>query len=381
MVTEAIDAFNWFNSTRVIFGVDRLNELPSVVYETAGNRSKVFLVTGRTFLRTTGILDRVLDGIGRDRVTLFDRVPPFPPPDLVDEAVKECRESGAEIVVGVGGGSPLDLAKAVAILTLHQEGTAREYALRERALERPGLPYIAVPTTSGSSSEVTKGAAFWDMEAKRSMGLSSPMMCPTVAIVDPKLAMTMPKSLAAASGMDAFTSAFESYWSTQAQPMTDAINVEVIRLYAENLERSCVDGDLESRSNCALASTMSGIAYSNSSPNICHAIGSPMTLHWGVDHGQSVGITLPSLLRWNAPAIEDRLDPLFNALSVRGLEDAVSRLTQIIDGCGLATRLSGLGIGEDDVEILVSQARWDRVAVLHETLDEDGLRSILHDIL
>lgn len=380
MLESALPMFAWFNPTRVIYGTGVLSSLREVIDDTAGNESRVFLVTGRQSLKARGILQKVVESIGESRITLFDRVTPFPSPDLVDSATEECRAASADIVVAIGGGSAMDLAKSVAILTQH-EGKSREYALREKPLQRKGLPFIAAPTTSGSSSEVTSGAALWDMEAKLSMGLSSPMMFPTVALVDPELTMTMSKSLAAVTGFDAFTSAFESYWSLDAEPIADAIDLEVIRMFAGHLERSCIQGDLESRSMCALAATMSGIAYSNSHPNVCHAVGSPLTIYWGVEHGQSVGITLTSFLRWNASAIAHKLPALWAALGVSGLDEAEARITQMMERCGLETRLHGLGIGEQDMAMLIDQIRWDRVTVLPRPLERDDAAKILQELL
>ena len=244
--SDQASPFTWLNPTRVLFGDGRLADLPEVVADLAGGRARVLLVTGRSSLRASGVLDKVVEMLGGERVTLFDRVVPFPSPELVDGAVALCRDAAPDVIVSVGGGSAIDLAKAVAALARH-EGTAREYAQGVKDLRRRGLPFVAVPTTSGSSSEVTSGAALWDMEEKEHMGLGSPLMFPDAAIVDPLLAMTMPSEVAAASGMDAFTSAFESYWSTEAQPLSDALNLEVIRLFSRNLERSCSDGDRESR--------------------------------------------------------------------------------------------------------------------------------------
>ena len=375
-----IPRFVWHNPTQVMFGQGESSKLGAVVNDLAGVTSRVFLATGSHSLRVSGLLQDIVDSIGGSRVTLFDRVTPFPSPDLVDDALATCRAAGAEIVAAVGGGSAMDLAKSVAILMTH-EGSSRDFALGQKAFERPGLDFVAVPTTSGSSSEVTSGAALWDMDAKRSMGLSSPLMFPTVAIVDPELAMTMPKTLAAATGMDAFTSAFESYWSLEAEPISDGVDLEVIRLFATNLERSCIQGDLESRSSCALAATMSGIAYSNSHPNACHAVGSPLTIHWGVTHGQAVGITLASFLEWNATAISHKLPPLWDALGVEGIGEASGRILQIMERCGLETRLQGLGIGDGDIETMLEHTRWDRLHVMPRPIDREEMRTLFRELL
>ena len=380
MVNYTIPSFTWLNPTRVIFGVGELSRLRSVIDEVGGTGASVFLATGRRALRAQGTLQKVIDSIGPARVTLFDRVIPFPSPASIDEAVEACRAASAEIVVAIGGGSAMDLAKVVAILSVH-DGNSREFALRQKSFERPGLPFIAVPTTSGSSSEVTPGAALWEIDARRQMNINHPLMFPDVAIVDPELTMTMPRSLAAVTGMDAFTSAFESYWSVQAEPISEALNLEVIRLFATNLERSCNQGDLESRAACALAATASGIAYSNCSPNVCHAVGTPLTVFWGVQHGQAVGITLPAFLRWNASAISHKLPALWKALGVKDLNEAVARITQIMQRCGIETRLSSLGVGSDDVETMVEHMRWDRVGVLPRPLERENAGAIFKDLL
>ena len=206
-------------------------------------------------------------------------------------------------------------------------------------------------------------------------------MFPDVAVVDPELAMTMPKSLAAVTGMDALTSAFESYWSTESEPMSDALDLEVIRLFSDNLETSCTVGDLRSRSACALAATISGVAYSNSRPNVCHGVGSPLTLFWEVEHGQAVGVTLTTFLRSQADGISHKLPALWDALSVSDLDEADQRITQIMNGCGLETRLSGLGLTEGDLGTLVDNVRWDRLETLPVPLERESVSPLLRLLL
>jgi len=384
-VTTPPAALGWLNPTRVVYGPGVLARLPGLVDEIAGPGVRIFLVTGRKSLRASGALQRILDDLRPGRVALFDDVPPFPSPDVAERALAALRASRAGLVVGIGGGSALDVAKAAGILATH-DGRASEFAMGQgltpaKAFERPGLPVIAVPTTSGSSSEVTPFAALWDVAAKRSLHLASPRLFPAVALVDPELALGMTADLAAVTGVDAFTSAFESYWSREAGPISDALNLEVIRLFAAHLERSCREADREARAACALAATVSGMAYSNSRPNVCHAVSSPLTLFWGVAHGQAVGITLPAFLRWNAPAIADRLPALWQALGVADLDAAADRLTRLLERCGLATRLGQLGLREGDVETLVAHMRWDRTAVLPRPLGQDDARTIFRALV
>ncbi len=380
MADSFVPSFVWRNTTRIVFGTDTLDQLPGEVRGVAGGGAKVLLVTGRTFLRSRGILQRILNLLDGFEVVVHDRADPFPTPADADEAAAVCKETGVNIVVGIGGGSALDLAKAAAVLATH-DSQAKDYSSGEAKLENASLPFIAVPTTSGSSSEVTSGSALWDWDTHSQFGLGDVRMFPTVAIVDPKLAMTMSQSLVANTGMDAFTSAFESYWNVNSEPISDAYALEVIRLYSGNLVRSAIQGDLESRAACALAATMSGVGYSNSTPNACHGVGSPLTLFWRVEHGQSVSITLSSFLRWSAPAIADRIAALLSALGVSTIEEACNKIERIMSDCGLETRLSGLGVQEDDIDKLVEHTRWDRLALLPKPMEKDDLREMLRNIL
>ncbi len=380
MTDQFVSSFVWRNPTRIVYGVGKLETLSDEVRGIAGDGANVFLVTGRSFLRDRGILQDVLDDLAGFSVTLHDRANPFPSPADADAAAQHCHESEADVVVAIGGGSALDLAKAAAILAT-QDGSSRDYMGGGGSFENKGLPFIAVPTTSGSSSEVTSGSALWDWEVKNHFGLSSPMMFPDVAIVDPKLAMTMDQNLAANTGMDAFTSAFESYWNVNSEPISDALALEVIRIYSQNLVRSAIQGDMESRAACALAATMSGVGYSNSPPNACHGIGSPLTLFWNVEHGQAVGISLAPLLRWNARAIAHKMPALLAALGAESVDAACDKITEIMDRCGLHTRLSGLGVGRDDIALIVEHSRWERLGFMPEPMTEEELGEMLVEIL
>ncbi len=380
MSDQFVSSFVWRNPTRIVYGIGKLETLADEVRGIGGGSASVFLVTGRSFLRERGILQRVLEDLADFSVTLHDRANPFPSPDDADAAARHCRESGADVVVAIGGGSALDLAKAAAILAT-QDGGSRGYMAGRNNFEKEGLPFIAVPTTSGSSSEVTSGSALWDWDVKNHFGLSSPMMFPDVAIVDPKLAMTMDQNLAANTGMDAFTSAFESYWNVNSEPMSDALALEVIRIYSQNLARSSIQGDMESRAACALAATMSGVGYSNSPPNACHGIGSPLTLFWNVEHGQAVGISLAPLLRWNARAIAHKMPALLSALEVEDTDAACAKITEVMERCGLQTRLSGLGVGREDIALIVEHSRWERLGFMPSPMTEDELHETLVGIL
>ena len=381
MTSSSLSDFNYHTPTKVTFASGSLARLPEVIDEVhRGPDAAIFLVTGRSSLKAQGTLDRVMQSLSRFRVTHFDGAIPFPSAEDVDGALEVCRRARPDVVVAIGGGSALDMGKVVAIL-MGNPGSALEYGRRHLAIEQRGLSFIAVPTTSGSSSEVTPGAALWQWEERTSYNLRHEYMFPTVALVDPDLTLSMPGDLAAASGVDAFTSAFESYWSTEAQPMTDALALGVVRLFSKNLEASCRDGDRDARAACALAATMSGVGYSNSKPNVCHAFSRPLTLLRRVAHGQAVGITLPAFLERNAGAIETKLPALWEALGVQGLEEASDRLTRIMEGCGLKVRLTDLGFGAGDMDEVLDIVAWERLATMPTDLSRDEARGLLQALL
>ncbi len=347
-------SFNYSLPTRVIFGQGEISLLPSLVDEQVGSEAKILLVTGTQSLKANGLLRKITGMLGTERISLYDRVPPGPSPLVVEEATQLCRENACSIVVGIGGGSAMDVAKATAILSQH-EGLPWPYINQEKEISQPGLPYIAVPTTSGSSSEVTPFSVMWDLREKRKYGLSNPYMFPTIALVDPDFTLSMRPTLTSISGMDPFTSAFEAYWSRHSQPVSDALALRAIRLIAENLEVSWSRRSPTSRAACSLATTLSGMAYSNTrGTTICHAISYSLTADFGVAHGLAVGILLAPFLRLNAPHLGDKLEPLLDALGVSDVEEACQKITAMMENCRLPTRLNRLRIKEGDLDNIVA---------------------------
>ena len=345
--------FRHLMPTHVIYGAGQLSMLSSLIEEVGGPDAKVLLVTGQRSLQGQGILDDILKSLAAHRVSHWDQIHPNPPPEVVEEAVALCRNQRCQVVVGIGGGSVLDAAKFVATLS-PQSDTPRAYFTKEAQISRPGLPFVAVPTTSGSSSEVTPFSTVWDMEEKRRYVLSHPLLFPTVALVDPVLTLTMPRSLTAITAMDAFASAFECYWSINSQPVSDALALNVIQLFIQNLERSCLQADLDSRSACALAATMSGMAYSQTGTTICHTLSYPLTMYFDVPHGLAVGITLASFLRRNAQTIQSKMQPLLAALDVNTLEEGAQRIIHLMERCGLPTKLRELGVTTKDLDLIAA---------------------------
>ncbi len=377
----AREAFEYSQPTRFVFGTGQLSQLPKLVDEWAGPVPRVLLVTGRSNLRATGVLDAVCHSLRPHHITIFDQVPTNPSPEIAQQAIDTCRSNNCNIVVAIGGGSPIDIGKITALLALGSSDMM-SYQRQPTTIDFAGLPCIAVPTTSGSSSEVTPFAVTWDKEAAVRYPIAHPNLYPKVAIVDPDLVVTMPPSLAAATGMDAFTSAFEAYWSSHAQPVSDVLALECISLYRENLESSCLEGNADARAKCALASSLSGMAYSSARTTAPHAFGTPLSLFFGTVHGEAVGITLPAFLHWNIPTFERKLEPLLRAMRCESLEEVSDTLTGMMQHCSINTRLGDLGVGRDDLPRISGRAlKEPQMQFNPRPMTVDQGVSLLEDIL
>ena len=361
--------------THVTFGPGAVSSVSA-----AASEGSHVLVVCSPSMRRLRIADRIVDDIGTGRSVLFDEAAPYPTPELVDRVVDLCNSSECDIVVAVGGGSTLDLGKSVAALAPARVQT-REHLTGDRRMAGQGLPFIAVPTTAGTGSEVTPWATIWDKEVGRKHSLEQSSMFPDYAVVDPELTMSLSQSLTASSGMDALTQAVEAYWSKRSQPISDLYALGAIRRIMGNLADACQSGSIEARTAMAEGSLMSGLAFSNTKTTICHSLSYPMTALYGVSHGQAVSVTLPAFLLWNADAISAKLPKLLEAFGAASTEDAADRIRALMTSIGLSVSLNGLGIGYDEIEAVIEQGFYaDRADNNPKPVAMQDARDILRSI-
>lgn len=361
--------------THVSFGPGAVSSVP----EAASDGSRALVICSPS-MRRLRIADRIMDDIGADSSVLFDEAAPYPTPELVDRVVELCNSDECDIVVAVGGGSTLDLGKSVAALAPARVQT-RDYLTGDRSLVGSGLPFIAVPTTAGTGSEVTPWATIWDKEAGRKHSLEHLTMFPDYAVVDPELTMSLSSSLTASSGMDALTQAVEAYWSKRSQPISDLYALGAIRRIMGNLADACQSGSPEARTAMAEGSLMSGLAFSNTKTTICHSLSYPMTALYGVSHGQAVSVTLPAFLLWNADAISAKLPQLLEAFGAASAENAADQIRALMTSIGLSVSLNGLGIGDDEIEAVIEQGFYaDRADNNPKRVGSLDARTILRSI-
>lgn len=281
-----------FQTPTIIFGIDTIQQIGQQAKSLGAGR--VLLITGPQ-VKKAGVLDKVLsflqvEGIAVE-VNLQDRDTPEPATELVEKTAEIARKGNFDVIVGLGGGSILDVAKMVSALTTNPGKTA-DYFGKEKVPKR-GKPTIIVPTTSGTGAEVTKHAIFLDRSINVKMVVASSNLLPNVAIVDPALAMSCPPAVTASSGIDAFIHSAEAFLSKNANTITDTLALESISIITKWLGPAFADGnDMEARYQMSLGSLMAGIVLNNSGTSLVHAMAYPV----GGEHHTPHGVTLSALM-------------------------------------------------------------------------------------
>ncbi|MFP4056712.1 MAG: iron-containing alcohol dehydrogenase family protein [Candidatus Brocadiia bacterium] len=319
----------------------------------AGLGRKVLLVTGRSAMRRTGTADRALSLLRAAGIeaAVFDQVEHDPDVSTIEAGRARCREESCGLVIGLGGGSAMDAAKAIAGLA-KEPGAVAEYH-QGRDIAQRALPIVAVPTTSGTGSEVTKVAVLSDRSRGIKKSIRADTMWPAVALVDPELTVSCPPGVTAASGADALVQAIESYTSLHATPLTEALSFDAARRLLRWLEVAYRDGThREAREQCAYASMMAGMALANARLGAVHGIAHPLGARTGLAHGVACALLMPHVMRLNRHHVGGKYDRLSEAAGA----DIVDRFERMNERLGLAEAQTGLGIQPDDIPDLVAQS-------------------------
>ena len=296
--------FEFATASRIIFGAGKINQLQEQV---RGRAKRLLLVTGRSS-----------DAIPRVREILFAQGIPFdefalhgePTVDTASEGVRAALEHGCDMIIGLGGGSVLDAGKAIAALATNP-GDVLDYLEvvgRGQALTHAPLPYIAIPTTAGTGTEVTRNAVLESPEHGVKVSLRSPLMLPSIALVDPELTYSLPPAITASTGLDALTQLIEPFVSAKANPMTDAICREGMRHAARSLRRAYENGaDTEAREGMSLASLFGGMALANAALGAVHGFAGPLGGMLHAPHGAICARLLPLVMDANLKAMNSRV--------------------------------------------------------------------------
>jgi len=307
-------SFRFYNPVKIISGE---NSLDSLVYELKQLGAKRPLIITDQGVVAAGLIALVNEALAAAEIpddAIYDRVPPDSSPDIVDQSAGVFREYGCDSIVSVGGGSVIDTGKTVNIVV--SEGADSLAELKGVKLRKPMRPFIVIPTTSGTGSEVTYAAMIMDAENKQKMLFASYLLFPNTAILDPRMTVSLPPLLTAATAMDAMTHAIEACICKPRNPFSNAHSVEAIKLIRKYLP-TVLDNpdDREARFYLANAACMAGAAFSNSGVGLIHALGHALGGVCHVPHGVAMNIMLPYGLEFNLPAVAEIIGELLLPLA------------------------------------------------------------------
>jgi alcohol dehydrogenase class IV len=293
--------FEFYSAGKVIFGSGTFSQFGNLA-QVHGTRA--LLVLGGSSLRKTGVVDRMVKLLEQNsvRYSFYEGINYEPEIETIDTGVAIVKETGCDVVVAVGGGSVLDTGKAIAGVVTNG-GSVFDYLEGVGAgkeITKPALPFIAIPTTAGTGSEVTKNSVISSKEKKFKVSIRSPLLIPKVALVDPELTVSLPPEPTAYSGLDALTQLIEPYVSKKANPITDAFASHGIRLVADSLSQAYHDGgNLAAREKMAVAALLSGYTLANAGLGAVHALARPLGAYYSIPHGLACAILLPYIIELN----------------------------------------------------------------------------------
>jgi alcohol dehydrogenase len=295
-------------------------------------------------------------------VSRFINVGSTPSISEVAAGLALAREQGVQAVIALGGGSVIDVAKAIAML-LTNSGSCTDYLRGIRSIEQPGCPLITIPTTAGTGSEVSRAAVIVDSDVPFKQTLSSPMMYARTALLDPELTRSLPRSMTAATGLSAFVHALEAYTGRQTNPFTDQLAITALQMAWTYLPRVVSDGsDTTARQAMMLAALWGGIAMDQGGQGLIHALAAPLTAHLHLHHGLAKAMLLPWVMRFNLPAIpaprRKRLNGALGLTVDAGDDALIERLGQFVGYLALPIRLSELNmpLSDFDWEVMAQEA-------------------------
>ena len=332
--------------------------------EAAGFGKTAMIITGKGSSKKTGALDKVIDSLKENllEVIVFDKVESDPSVKTIRLGVEVAKANNIDVIIALGGGSPLDAAKAINMM-ITNDGDILDY--EKKGPEKEGLPLIAVPTTAGTGSEVSKYVVITDTDRKIKMLIGGETLIPSVAILDPVLTVMMPPAVTAATGMDAITHAIEAFISKVSQPITEMYAISAIKLINENLIKAVLDGgNLEARQNMMIGQMYAGLAFSNASVALVHAMSRPLGAYFKVPHGLANAILLPSVMEFNRAACPEKFKLIAEAMGENtenlSLRDAsllaVKAVNKLFEETGLPRTLKEIGVEKEGIPKLAEDA-------------------------
>lgn len=329
---------------------------------------KALIVTDKDLMKF-GVTTKVIDVLEEAGLCyeVYDDIKQNPTVKNVKDGVEAFKKAGADYIISVGGGSAIDTAKGIGIIINNPEFSDVVSLEGVADTKNKSVPHIAVATTAGTAAEVTINYVITDVENKRKFVCVDPADIPIVAIIDPELMASMPKGLAAATGMDALTHAIEGYITKGAWELTDTLTLKAIEMIAKNL-KSAVEGDMDAKANMGVAQYVAGMAFSNVGLGIVHSMAHPLGAFYDTPHGVANALLLPYVMEYNSEATGDKYMHIAKAFGVENAERmsedayrtaAVEAVRKLACSIGVPQKLSEIGVKEDDLKALSEAAYKD----------------------
>ncbi|MEA3454000.1 MAG: iron-containing alcohol dehydrogenase [Candidatus Caldatribacteriota bacterium] len=352
---------------KIIFGPGGLSQVGAEA-KRLGN--KALIVSGKSAMRKSGALDRLTHLLTENNLEyiIYENIPSDPTVETVDEGANLARKENCNLAIALGGGSVLDTGKAISAMVTN-EGSVADYQEIEgkgRKFQHKPIPFIAIPTTSGTGSEATKNAVITNTKLSLKKSIRNPWLIPEVALVDPELTLSLPPHITTICGGDALTQCIESYLGKKSQEITDALSLHAIGLIGKSLVKAVKDGkNLEARKNMAMAALLSGLCLSNSGLGAVHALSHPLGVYYKIPHGLSCAVLLPYVMEYNLPVVTKKLAKIAQSLGedisllseTEAAQRAVEKIKEILSQARIKSNLSEWDIKKEDFSQLIKGAK------------------------
>lgn len=348
------------------------NALQDAISHIQGHGLKHGLIVTDSFLSKNGVVKKIADMLDQQgiKTNVFDGTHPNPTVTNVNDGLKILKENNCDFVISLGGGSPHDCAKGIALLATNG-GEIKNYEGIDKS-NKPQLPLIAINTTAGTASEITRFCIITDETRHVKMAIITPHVTPILSVNDPALMAGMPPGLTAATGMDALTHAVEAYVSTAATPITDACALKAVTLIEENLRNAVKNGqDMQARENMAYAELLAGMAFNNASLGYVHAMAHQLGGFYGLPHGVCNAVLLPHVQEYNLPKCAARLKDIAKAMNIdvssmndeEGAKACIAAIRSLSKDINIPANLTELKVQEKDIPTLTANALKDACAL------------------
>ncbi|MCM3113762.1 iron-containing alcohol dehydrogenase [Neobacillus sp. MER 74] len=344
------------NVTEIIWGVGAVSKVADILEK---NIAKKILVVTDAGIAKSGVLDQVTAQLTGVEYSLFSDVEPNPSVQTVFKALGKCKELEADLIIGVGGGSPIDVAKAVAVV-YSNGGSIVDYEGID-TFTTPATPLLAIPTTSGTGSEVTSFTVITDTERNYKLTVGGTLVAARWAIVDPQLTLSLPPGITASTGIDALVHAIESYTSRASFHYSEVLALDAVSLISGSLRKAYYQGDdLQARENMLLGSLTAALAFNNTRLGNAHAISHPLSAFFGIAHGIANGILLPVIMEFNLLSCPDKfariteaMDPEVKGSMMEKAYASIHLVQRLVKDIKIPNSISELGINKDDYEAAI----------------------------